>query len=65
MNNENEDLENVKLVEGVKEIIGENQYFGGKESNKRTVLRIKYLFDDFNIDVVKRPPSTENPGGKS
>lgn len=51
--NENEDLENVSLLEGVKEIMNNNQYQGGKDSNKTTVIRIESLFDDFHIKFGK------------
>ncbi len=52
MNNENEDLENVSIIEQIKIIMSNNQYFEGKESNKRTVLRINDLLCEFNIDFV-------------
>jgi len=47
MNNEN--LENIKIAERVKNIMRENQYFGGNENNKKTFIRVRRLFDKFNI----------------
>ncbi len=51
MNNENEDLENIKIVEGVKEIMEDNQYQGGIDSNKTTVIRIEELLENFHIKL--------------
>ena len=49
--NENEDLENIKIVRGVKDIMKENQYLGGTESNKTKVIRIEELFEELNIPI--------------
>ncbi len=63
MNNENEDLDNVKIVMGVQNIMKDNQYLGGNDSNKTTVIRIEELFEEFNIYLSQSVHKTSQ-GGK-
>lgn len=50
MNDENEDLRDAEFIHNVIMTMNKNQYNGGKDSNKSTVMQLKRLLEWFAKD---------------